>query len=328
MCGRRATSAAAWPMPPWKPGTADGVSRCRTTASRAVPSEPATRWTTLIALVARGHLGRARRLVRGGHRRRDRAPSPARSRTARPRGRVAGVGADLRVGRVPARASSSPPGTTRARADAIGQPARRRHRQRPRRRPAARAAGRCRAATGRARAGSRAGAGSATPNSAMPSSRLVAAAAPKPRRRNRRTSISGGSARRAWQTKPGAPHRPTARPSDARGRSRPPLLPGLGQAVEQRDARGRAARAPRRSSGWRAAPRRAAAAARRAASAAAPTGRLTKKIQRQLAASRSAPPSTGPKIGAEQHAGRRRCSSPGPSAAGRRPGPGSSARPA
>src|SRR5262249_30097237 len=53
-----AASVAAWPMP-CRPGSRESIEVCRTTASSAVPSEAATRWTTLIALVARGTAWRA-----------------------------------------------------------------------------------------------------------------------------------------------------------------------------------------------------------------------------------------------------------------------------
>src|SRR5262249_55541903 len=40
-----AASSPAWPMPPWKPGSAAAMARCRVTASSAVPSAPASRCT-------------------------------------------------------------------------------------------------------------------------------------------------------------------------------------------------------------------------------------------------------------------------------------------
>jgi len=40
--------------PPWKSGTFVAIARCRLIASRAVPIAPATRWTTVRALVPLG----------------------------------------------------------------------------------------------------------------------------------------------------------------------------------------------------------------------------------------------------------------------------------
>src|SRR5262249_61527137 len=53
-------SAAAWPMPPWRRGIPLLSARWRTTARSAVPSEPATRWMTLMEVVAAGIWGWAR----------------------------------------------------------------------------------------------------------------------------------------------------------------------------------------------------------------------------------------------------------------------------
>jgi hypothetical protein len=51
-CGEGAAAAAVWPVPPRKRGSRAVTACCRTTASSAEPSAPATRWTTLTALMA------------------------------------------------------------------------------------------------------------------------------------------------------------------------------------------------------------------------------------------------------------------------------------
>ena len=50
--GPRAAAASACWMPPFRLGSLLVIACCRTTASSAAPIQPATRWTTLIALVA------------------------------------------------------------------------------------------------------------------------------------------------------------------------------------------------------------------------------------------------------------------------------------
>ena len=51
-CGDDAARAPIWLIPPRNPGNLDLIAVWSTTASSADPKAPATRWTTLMALVA------------------------------------------------------------------------------------------------------------------------------------------------------------------------------------------------------------------------------------------------------------------------------------
>src|SRR5919197_1165693 len=136
------------------------------------------------------------------------------------------------------------------------------------------------------------------PNKAVPTRKLVAAAVANPRRMNRRTSMSGFATASACRTNAAtstSPARTAVSGTTSVTRPRAPVSarPYTNTAMPP-DSKAR----PRTSS--RSSARRGTLGSRRIARASAmtPTGRFTKKIQRQLALSTIAPPMTGPKIGA------------------------------